>query len=86
MFKLGESSTLALVAIVSIVAFVIVVLAFFFTAAPTRGLPLMIGQPHEAQQATRETFISRTESTDRLNRATQETPREPDGVRANGLP
>lgn len=61
-----ESHPVVLVAMLSITAFVIVILAFFFSS-PYKGASLMIGQPHEAPYSSRETQVSRTDDSARID-------------------
>jgi hypothetical protein len=69
------------IALVAIVAFVIVILAFFFSA-PIRGLNNYDGAPH-GYERSRETYLS--QRSERLNAPTRTPYQLPTDVRESGL-
>jgi hypothetical protein len=79
MFRFGVGSQVALVTIIAIVAFVVCLLAFFFTA-PTRVQYAMNGEPHAQNPFVYREFISRTDTTRRPDQPTARTPLQPPNV------
>lgn len=72
------------IALVAIVAFVIVLLAFFFTAAPIRGLQVMNGAPHGYEEF--EGYASYpSHRSERLDLPTRTPYRLPSDIRESGL-
>lgn len=71
------------IALVAIVAFVIVILAFFFTSNPGRGTGV-IGVPYAEETSGQTTYVD-VQNPSRLDHSPRREDPQPQAVRENGL-